>query len=700
MCSGLLLAKLMQVLLPNSQFVNLNQKARSKKAALENLEQALGLIWRSKACNTSRIPKSTDIYEGSTSSIAMLLQELYEVYVVKPLYARNAVKILTWFHTILKQYQLGLDYSEIFEEGDLSSVWPSFQSGTAIFCVIFHLFGPITVGEGSGIVLIDPMRVIFNPQNISEFRANLVYVWSLLRAIKVEVIWDIDDWLTSADTEFIIVQLQYIYDSLKNRQCSLPPAQGQSAGVTSGRNGEPLVVGLVFADTKPTTVAALQRSRQIVLLGSGDGALPLLPIDTSGVSGRFVPTHCPVGLISTDVKILRAPLEVKGLCTRSSTQRKEWNKSALSVAKEEQLVGKSAVLNILRFPEQAKQKASAETVSNKLLREQVIAGIANTSGGAQASSSSKAGGGAPDMNAHITLAVQSLEGDMKAADLEMEEREDVLAAQYLDLEGNAGDMSNVVYERALQMLEMERKKLEEDRIQLQEHFAMRLASIKLQHQEAAMRSEALYLEQTRKQFTNNSPTSPSRQAPTTPSNAQSTAPFSPMRRTVSKPTQSDLQALAKAEKGWISSSIKGTSHNTHLTKLQRESAAALKDVWEPPKLKAKAQDAKKQVNGVARQTPSEGQPANSADTSNVPTLAGLSIHDLMMSDASGYTEAKDDTPADSADPEVVFRRFKLKLNSMQLKYMQIRNPAASSSANNTPAKVCIVLSRCGIRDLI
>jgi hypothetical protein len=111
-CSGLLLAKLMQVLIPSVSFVNLNTKARSKKAAIDNLEQALGVIWRSKSgCNTSRIPKSTDIYDGSTSAIAMLLQELFEVYVVKPLYQRNAVRILSWFHTILKQYQLGLNYS-------------------------------------------------------------------------------------------------------------------------------------------------------------------------------------------------------------------------------------------------------------------------------------------------------------------------------------------------------------------------------------------------------------------------------------------------------------------------------------------------------------------------------------------------------------------------------------------------------------
>jgi hypothetical protein len=121
-------------------------------------------------------------------------------------------------------------------------VWPSFQSGTAIFCVIYHLHGPVTVGEGVDVISIDPMRVIFAPQNISEFRANLVYTWSLLRALKVEIIWDIDDWLTSADTEFIILQLSYIHDALKSRQCSLPPAQGQSAGVTSGRR----IILLIF----------------------------------------------------------------------------------------------------------------------------------------------------------------------------------------------------------------------------------------------------------------------------------------------------------------------------------------------------------------------------------------------------------------------------------------------------------------------
>jgi hypothetical protein len=244
---------------------------------------------------------------------------------------------------------------------------------------------------------------------------------------------------------------------------------------------------------------------------------------------------------------------------------------ACSIAKEEQMVGKSAVLSILRFPEQAKQMARQTHVSNQQLREQVIAGIEDI----LTTNNPHAGGNRMPAHAHITIAITQLESDMRAADLEMEEREDVLAARYLDLEQSSAEMNDALYERSLQMLEAERKQLEEDRIQLQEHFAMRLASIKSQHQEAALRSEALYLEQT-KQHLQGQAQSP---MPSSPSNAQSRGrsspiPYSPKRSLVQ--TQADLAAVARAEKGWISSAIKATSHNTHLTKLQRESSAALK----------------------------------------------------------------------------------------------------------------------------
>lgn len=320
-------------------------QVRSKKAAIENLEQALGHIWRSKAFNTSRIPKAAEVFGGSTAKISVLLQEVFDVYVIRPLY-RNAVKMLRWYNNILKQYHLRIP-DEVFEEGDLQYIWPHFQSGTAIFCVIYHLFGPVALGEGVTLTRVEPVRLVYSAETISEYRSNMSYVLSLLRALKVECLWDIDDWLTYPDTEFILLQLSFIYDALKSRQCILPPAQGNSAGVTSGPNGEPLVVGLVFSDSRPVTIGGAQRRRTAVLLGSGEDALAMLPIDTGGKTGRFVSSICPLGLMSNDVKIVRAAVDTKKLPARGAASRKDWNQSAVLKVHEEKLAG-HAVVDMLK----------------------------------------------------------------------------------------------------------------------------------------------------------------------------------------------------------------------------------------------------------------------------------------------------------------------------------------------------------------
>ena len=121
----------------------------------------------------------------------------------------------------------------MFTESDFSGVWGVFQSGTALFCIIYHLFGPNMIGEGKNVIKIDPMRVVNKPTNIIEYRSNVVYVFALLKALNIEVFWDPMDWITYPDVDYIMIQLQYIYDALKNRHCVLPPAMGTQAGVTS-----------------------------------------------------------------------------------------------------------------------------------------------------------------------------------------------------------------------------------------------------------------------------------------------------------------------------------------------------------------------------------------------------------------------------------------------------------------------------------
>ncbi len=229
MCNGLLLARVVKTVNPSATYVNLNEKALSKKAAMENLEQALGNIWRSKSLNNSRIPTANEIYVGNTSKTAILLNELFGAYVQKPLY-KNSMRVLKWYHAILRQYNRPMPAST-FDQGDLSTVWPHFQSGTALFCVIFHLFGPNLVGSNdTGKVRVDPLRVAGNPTSICDYRNNLFYVFTLLEALCVDVIWTPEDWISNPDTEFIMLQLSYIYEAFKHKQSALPPAQGATAG--------------------------------------------------------------------------------------------------------------------------------------------------------------------------------------------------------------------------------------------------------------------------------------------------------------------------------------------------------------------------------------------------------------------------------------------------------------------------------------
>lgn len=404
LCNGLLLCRIMSSIVPDVKFMHLNERALTKKAALENLEQALGVVWRSKCVNNFRIPTSLDIYNGNTSKISILIQEVFEVYVLKPLYSQ-APKMFSWFNVILKQYSTPLP-DAIFTHGDLIGLWAHLQNGFCIFCVIYHLYGPVSIGEGLNMVRVDSLRIKKNTSNIKEYRDNISYVFSLLKALDIEILWDLDDWITYPDTEFIVLQLYFIYEKLKSRQCSLPPAQGTNAGVTSGPNGEPMVSGMVYADTHDAVDRVHKRCS--VLLGSGEGALPVLPIDTSGDSAGYFRMVCPPGLLSNKVKIVHSSIEVKG--RRAASERKNWNSSAVVDIVEERLSGSdqlatlkilnSGMINSERLPESV---PSSESFNVDSMRERNALGAS----------------------------MEELEKAMLASDAELNSLEDDLASRYL-----------------------------------------------------------------------------------------------------------------------------------------------------------------------------------------------------------------------------------------------------------------------------
>jgi len=446
-CTGLLLIELMKKLIPSTTFVNVNKSALSKHAACQNLNQALTVIFQSKTFNASRIPSPDDIFNGNVAKITTLVDEIFNVYVRGPLYQSPSLKMLNWYHTLLRAYQLGLP-REIIEEGDVSSrdqLWKHFHSGVAIFCILFHFFGankipicprhgnhahqgeiaPIEAAEWSAApphireitsawtieqavmsinkevadkwakdevgteyeedeyahsftleqlekiigledaeqtksivkvlvhfhrlaetetrahvthyqvychccaaaVRLDPMRVVKRPVGLTDVKANVTYVFSLLKALNIDLIFEVDEWITLPDADFILLQLTYIYDALKHRQGVLPAASGGDAGYTSGPNGETIIVGMVFADTNPVTkiLPAIERSSKTVILGAGYHDVPFTPIDSSIEEdaaaalkakaitseqfeqiSRFHIDECPLGLLSDHVTMARS----------------------------------------------------------------------------------------------------------------------------------------------------------------------------------------------------------------------------------------------------------------------------------------------------------------------------------------------------------------------------------------------------------
>jgi hypothetical protein len=403
LCNGLLLCRIMAAIVPGVKFMHLNERALTKKAALENLEQALGVVWTNKSVNNFRIPTSLDVYNGNTSKISVLIQEVFEVYVLKPLYAQ-APKMFSWFNVILKQYSTPLPEA-IFTDGDLIGLWSHMQSGFNIFCVIYHLYGPVSIGEGLNMVRIDSLRIKKTTSNIKEYRDNISYVFSLLRALDIEILWDLDDWITYPDTEFIVLQLYFVYEKLKGRQCSLPPAQGTNAGVTSGPNGEPMVSGMVYADTHEA--ADRIQKRCSVLLGSGEGALPVLPIDTSGDSAGYFRMVCPPGLLSNKVKIVHSSIEVKG--RRTAIERKNWNSSAVVDIVEERVSG-------------SHQLATLKVLNSGILKSERFAEFAPSDEAFNSDSMR-------ERNA-LGASMEELENAMLASEAELNSLEDDLASRY------------------------------------------------------------------------------------------------------------------------------------------------------------------------------------------------------------------------------------------------------------------------------
>ena len=458
LCNGVLLSRLAQKLVPTSK-INFNSRALSEKSATKNLDMALGIFWRTKCVNNSRIASAQEIYDGNINRTVITLQEIFEVYVVQPLFTQ-ATKMFRWFNNILKQYSYPIPEA-VFTSGDLIDLFSYFQSGFAIFCIIHHLYGPITVGEGVDMIRIDAKRVVSRPTNVNEYRENIKYIFAILKALKISILYDLDDWLTYPDTEFIVYQLFVIYEAVKQRQCSLPPAQGGNAGVISGPNGEPMVTGMAFKDTLPNGQAAAVKKKPLgVFLGGGVDSIQLLPIDTSGDASHVYRMVCPRGLMSTKVKIIHANVNAKE--EKSNVTRKSWNESvSTELLKTGKAEKKLQVLKQAHTPTPRRLFPKDESKEETATKKESESGLAKLL--------------TPE---ELTEEMEKLERAMESSQQEMEELEEELAVKYLQLEQDASHLGDNEYNSRFSFLEKERVALEKERSKLQDFFAQQLKSLR------------------------------------------------------------------------------------------------------------------------------------------------------------------------------------------------------------------------------
>ena len=234
MRNGLLLCKLMKELVPKTEYKGLNDRPLSQRPAIANLEQALSVIWTSRRVNNTRVPSALDVYTGKQEKIAMLVQEIFEVYVMRDLRApANMSSMLEWFDGVLAQYDRPLPASSL--KPPFSNLWEAFRSGVNLFLVVLHFTGQLATAvatNGDALradpaaseVVVDSARIVANPTELAQAAHNTEEVFALLRACGIDLLWTAEDWVSFPDDDFVVLQLHRVFSHFRDRKCALQDA--------------------------------------------------------------------------------------------------------------------------------------------------------------------------------------------------------------------------------------------------------------------------------------------------------------------------------------------------------------------------------------------------------------------------------------------------------------------------------------------
>lgn len=202
---GLLLCRLMQKLVPGTTYERLHRKPRTRATKIANIEQALGVIWRSKRVNHSAIATACEIYEARPKdAVNRTISEVFQVYVMKDVRIR-AKETLRWFERFVGPL------TEIYSKHNFAGLWDAFADGTKLARVLDSLV------DGSCL-----SSIMTKPQLVRE-------IFGIFAKLDVPCFWTPEDWATFPDDDLALAQLDVIRHHFKHVSASARLLLGSAA---------------------------------------------------------------------------------------------------------------------------------------------------------------------------------------------------------------------------------------------------------------------------------------------------------------------------------------------------------------------------------------------------------------------------------------------------------------------------------------
>jgi thiol-disulfide isomerase/thioredoxin len=250
--SGVLLCGIVKTLVPDAIFKSINTRPRTMRPAINNIEQALAVIWQKGRPNARRMPTSKEIFEAKSERISWLVREIFECFEMRAIRSKSRCKkMMGWYHEILEAYgrQLRQRTTTFPYEGNsfAKSIWEDFHDGVNFACVIHYFCGSEVMDTFPGVKFLE---IYEHPHGIDQFENNVSYVFDLLTELGVPLVWSSSDFINFPDESFMLWQVNALYTAFNGLTCSLPEIpfgeQTSEEAITIDAYGKPLVINTIF----------------------------------------------------------------------------------------------------------------------------------------------------------------------------------------------------------------------------------------------------------------------------------------------------------------------------------------------------------------------------------------------------------------------------------------------------------------------